>query len=150
MHATVIKINSARRYSKYVRISRIRAFRSSSLPPAFSRSSLRNWPTRLHRRSRNTTPKFPKLSSNSSNSARPDSIHVRSAAGKDGTATLVNLNPDVNAWYLLTVAWNGAIVKPPGTWKTPNRTSDRVYLDHKFPNGIQIVEANSRYLVRPV
>ena len=33
------------------------------------------------------------------------SIKIRSQAGREGRATLVNLNPAVNAWYLLKVTW---------------------------------------------
>ena len=33
------------------------------------------------------------------------SIRIRSRSGTEGTATLVNLNPTINAWYLLQVDW---------------------------------------------
>ena len=34
------------------------------------------------------------------------SIRIRSKAGREGVATLVNLNPAINAWYLLEVTWS--------------------------------------------
>src|SRR5512140_155314 len=30
-----------------------------------------------------------------------------SGEGRQGTTTLVNLNPAINAWYVLTVTWQG-------------------------------------------
>ena len=34
-------------------------------------------------------------------------VPVRDGAGQHGEATLTNLNPDINAWFLLTLAWGG-------------------------------------------
>jgi hypothetical protein len=43
---------------------------------------------------------------------RTDSqVSIRDAKGAEGTATLVNLNPYVGTWYLLTLDW-GATAKP--------------------------------------
>lgn len=72
------------------------------------------------------------------------SIHIHSAAGKDGTATLVNLNPDINTWYLLTVAWSGS---PETAWHLENpRPRDQwLTVDQKFATGIQILEGKSRF-----
>ena len=36
------------------------------------------------------------------------SATVEGAGGQPGIATLANLNPNVNAWYVLSVAWQGA------------------------------------------
>ena len=33
------------------------------------------------------------------------SIPIQSQEGREGTATLVNLNPAINVWYLLKVTW---------------------------------------------
>jgi hypothetical protein len=72
------------------------------------------------------------------------SIRIRSAAGKDGIATLVNLNPDINVWYLLTVAWSG-VSETSWHLENPNPHDAHLALDQKFPNGIQILEIHSRY-----
>jgi hypothetical protein len=76
-------------------------------------------------------------------------IRVRSGAGKDGAATLVNLNPDINSWYLLTVNWNDPARNGGAetTWhlENPKPHSARLVLDPKFPAGIQIFEGNNRY-----
>lgn len=66
------------------------------------------------------------------------SIRIRSQAGKEGVATLVNLNPAVNVWYLLTIAWNGA---PETAWhlENPNPAGERLVLTGA---GVMIAEQN--------
>ena len=72
------------------------------------------------------------------------SIHVRSKAGKEGTATLVNLNPAINAWYLLKLGWNGA---PEVSYhlENANPRARRLLVDEKYPSGLVTVEGNHRY-----
>ena len=72
------------------------------------------------------------------------SAHIRSAAGKDGAATLVNLNPYSNNWYLLTVTWNGSAET---SWhlENPKPHDARLVLDPKYPGGIQVLEGKNRY-----
>jgi len=62
------------------------------------------------------------------------SIHVRS-----GVATLVNLNPAIDAWYLLSV--NGS------DWhlENPKPHEAQILLDEKYPSGLVIGEGNNRY-----
>lgn len=71
------------------------------------------------------------------------SIHIRSVSGKEGTATLVNLNPYINTWYLLTVAWNGS---PETAWhlENPRPREQWMTVDQKFAAGIQILEGKTR------
>jgi hypothetical protein len=71
-------------------------------------------------------------------------IHVRSASGKSGVATLMNLNPRINSWYLLSVAWSGA---PAVTYhlENPSSRSRRLILDEKYPSGLVLVEGADRY-----
>ena len=77
------------------------------------------------------------------------SVHIRSGSGKDGTATLVNLNPDINSWYLLTVAWKdpAAGTSAETAWHLENaRPHDaRISVDEKFPSGLVITEGRNRY-----
>lgn len=72
------------------------------------------------------------------------SVHIRSTGGKEGVATLVNLNPTINAWYVLKVAWNGT---PEVSYhlENPARLTRSLVLDPQFPSGIVIVEGGSRY-----
>ena len=39
------------------------------------------------------------------------SIRIQAKSGKQGVATLVNLNPAINVWYVLQVSWAGASSK---------------------------------------
>ncbi len=43
---------------------------------------------------------------------------VRRADGTSGVASLINLNPYLNSWYLLTIAWTGAAAA--ATWHLEN------------------------------
>ena len=70
---------------------------------------------------------------------------VRISSGeRDGTATLVNLNPTIGAWYVLTVAWNGSAE---GSYHlhNPAPLSQTIMLDEKFSSGIVIVDRGSRH-----
>ncbi|MBI4768183.1 MAG: hypothetical protein HY787_26900 [Deltaproteobacteria bacterium] len=40
--------------------------------------------------------------------SRTASSPVRDSQGREGLATLVNLNPNINAWYLLDLKWQGS------------------------------------------
>ena len=70
---------------------------------------------------------------------RTSSIHVQSAFGKDSAATLVNLNPAINAWFLLNVDGRD--------WhlENPKPHEAQILLDEKFPSGLVIVEGKNRY-----
>lgn len=71
------------------------------------------------------------------------SILIKSRSGRQGVATLINLNPAVNAWYLLKLNWKGA---PEIAWQLENATprSTRIVLDEKNSAGIVIIEGNDR------
>lgn len=73
------------------------------------------------------------------------SSRIRSGSGREGVATLVNLNPAVNDWYVLSVAWNGGA--PVSAWHLENpRPHDvRLSLDDKFPSGLIVAEGRGRY-----
>ncbi len=72
------------------------------------------------------------------------SSRIRSNQGAEGTATLVNLNPTVNAWYLLKVAWQGG---SESSYHLENSEphSRRLTLDSNYPSGIEILEGKARY-----
>ena len=72
------------------------------------------------------------------------SIHIRSAGGREGSETLINLNPTVNAWYVLEVTWNGGS-EVGYHFENPARLSRKLVLDEKFPLGIVIEEGQDRY-----
>ena len=69
---------------------------------------------------------------------------IRSGEGAEGTATLVNLNPRINAWYLLQVAWqNGS--ESFYHLENPEPYSRKLALDSKYPYGIEILEGKAPY-----
>jgi hypothetical protein len=55
-----------------------------------------------------------------------------------GSATLVNLNPHINVWYVLTIGET--------SWhlENPKPHDARILLDDKHPNGLVIVEGSNR------
>lgn len=70
------------------------------------------------------------------------SIAIRSQSGKEGTATLVNLNPSINAWYLLTLRWSDGTQEIAYHLENPNPHARKFDLDEKNPSGVVILEGN--------
>ena len=69
---------------------------------------------------------------------------IKSNTGAQGTATLINLNPAVNAWYVMEVDWQDGS-KSSYHLENPQPRTDKVLLDPKYPSGIEISEGNTRY-----
>jgi len=71
------------------------------------------------------------------------SIAIRNNAKKDGTATLINLNPYLNAWFLLTLQWDRN--RKPEAYHLENRDPNhqQVLLDPQYPSGLVIVNGNT-------
>jgi hypothetical protein len=72
------------------------------------------------------------------------SVSIRSYEGKEGMATLVNLNPSINAWYLLEVAWQDGSESSYHI-ENPEPRSRSLILESKYPLGIEILEGKARY-----
>jgi len=72
------------------------------------------------------------------------SLSVKSSEGMDGMATLVNLNPTINVWYLLTVVWNDGSQRSYHL-ENPEPRSQKLILDPKYPLGIEIEEGKTRF-----
>ena len=72
------------------------------------------------------------------------SIAIRSAEGKAGVASLANLNPTVNIWYVLTITWSGT-AETAYHLENPEPASQRLALDGSFPAGIVILKGTDRY-----
>ena len=72
------------------------------------------------------------------------SIAVPSGPGKAGVASLANLNPTVNIWYVLTITRSGT---EEATYhlENPAPASQRLALDGSFPGGIVILDGAKRY-----
>lgn len=72
-----------------------------------------------------------------------ESIRIRSQSGSDGVATLINLSPAINAWYLLKVAWAGQ-TEVAYHLENPEPRTRKLLLDEKYPTGLIIAEGKSR------
>jgi hypothetical protein len=70
---------------------------------------------------------------------------VRAANGKVGTAKLINLNPQINAWFLLTTTWKGD--SSDTSWHLENARpgSAKIVLDGTYPSGLVIEAGKDRY-----
>lgn len=66
------------------------------------------------------------------------SVHIENPAGEQGEATLVNLNPYVNAWFLLRVDWRG---RDPAYYhlENPHPEQQRIELDPRYLHGLALV-----------
>jgi len=73
------------------------------------------------------------------------SIPIKSKAGREGVATLVNLNPAVNVWYLLKVAWKNGAGERTYHLENPQPKARRFLLDQTYLAGMVIVEGAKPY-----
>ncbi len=73
------------------------------------------------------------------------SIQIRSKQGRQGAATLVDLNPAINAWYLLKVVWKDGGPGLAYHLENPKPHARRLFLDEKFPAGLVVAEGKNRY-----
>lgn len=73
------------------------------------------------------------------------SVRIRSGGGREGSATLVNLNPSINAWYLLKVAWKGGGSEMTYHLENTKPQTRSLLLSENYPSGLVIAEANNRH-----
>jgi hypothetical protein len=73
------------------------------------------------------------------------SIQISSKDGRQGAATLVDLNPAINAWYLLTVAWKDGGPELAYHLENPKPSVSRLLLDEKYSAGLVVAEGKNRY-----
>ena len=72
------------------------------------------------------------------------SMEICSSSGRKGAGTLINLNPAINAWYLLKVAWAGL---PEASYHLENASprTKTLTLDQGHASELVIVEGKHRY-----
>ena len=70
---------------------------------------------------------------------------VRSGQGREGTATLVNLNPAINVWYLLQITWKDGAPQTAWHLENPHPHEAKLLLDQKYPAGLVIAEGQNRF-----
>jgi len=73
------------------------------------------------------------------------SIKIKGVRGEEGLATLINLNPNVNSWYLLRLNWSGA---PEENYHLENAHPriQGLLLDNNHPDGPVILEREDKYI----
>jgi hypothetical protein len=69
---------------------------------------------------------------------------IKSNTGAAGTATLINLNPAVNAWYVMEVDWQDGS-KSDYHLENPQPRTEKILLNPKYTSGIEISQGDTRY-----
>ena len=72
------------------------------------------------------------------------SIAIKDARGREGSATLINLNPGINAWYLLTLDWGKGAGSESYHLENATPKTQRILLDADTPTGLVLVEGEKR------
>ena len=74
------------------------------------------------------------------------SIAIKDARGREGTATLINLNPGINAWYLVTLDWGKGAGSESYHLESAAPRTQTVLLEADHPTGLVIAEGERRSL----
>jgi hypothetical protein len=74
------------------------------------------------------------------------SIKIKDAQGVEGLATLMNLNPNFNTWYLLRVGWREGTQTEDYHLENTNPQTQRLSLESENPYGLIIADGESRYI----
>ncbi len=74
------------------------------------------------------------------------SIPIKSARGEEGQATLINLNPDINDWYLLQLNWGNRAPAEAYHLEIADRRTQALMLDHDNPYGLTIAGGEGKYV----
>jgi hypothetical protein len=74
-----------------------------------------------------------------------NSIHIKSQKGKEGIATLINLSPAINVWYLLRVAWKDSSSDLAFHLENPAPRARKLFLDEKHPVALVIADGKNLY-----
>lgn len=71
-------------------------------------------------------------------------IEIKTAQDAKGSATLVNLNPNINAWYLLRLKWGEEGQEENYHIENAHPETQRLLLDAKSPQGLVIADRESQ------
>ena len=74
-----------------------------------------------------------------------NSIPIRSREDKEGVATLINLNPATNVWYVLKLEWKDGGPAVAYHLENPRPGTSRLLLDESHPSALWIEEGSNRY-----
>lgn len=78
-------------------------------------------------------------------SRQSSSVRLRAAAGAAGVATLINLNPAINAWYVLEISPENGASKFSYHLENARPGAQTLALDESDPSGIVILEGKDRH-----
>ena len=73
-----------------------------------------------------------------------DSAGIAARDGRQGVATLINLNPAINAWYVLKVKWAAAGSEASYHLQNPKPYGQKLVLDDR--SGLVVVSGKNRYV----
>ena len=73
------------------------------------------------------------------------SAPITSGSGREGVATLVNLNPTIDTWYLLRIAWKDGAAEPASHLEAAKPHEAHLILDERYPAGIVVQSGNDRH-----
>ncbi|MDQ5987752.1 MAG: hypothetical protein CSYNP_03498 [Syntrophus sp. SKADARSKE-3] len=77
-------------------------------------------------------------------SRKTSSAAIKNAQGEAGLATLINLNPAVNAWYLLELDWHNGKEIEYYHLENPYPQRQRLLLQGEYPYGLSIADGSKR------
>src|SRR5215467_2766369 len=78
---------------------------------------------------------------------KASSNNIESSSGSQGTVTLINLNPTINAWYLLKVVWKDGS-EASYHLENPKPSAQGLNLDPGDPTGVELSEGETRHRCR--
>lgn len=73
------------------------------------------------------------------------SIDILDSGGKRGKATLINLNPTINIWFLLKVDFSDGQGAETYHLENTDPANQTIKLDPDYPQGIVIIDGNQKY-----
>ena len=74
-------------------------------------------------------------------SRRTSSLEIEDGAGRRGRATLIDLNPRIHAWFVLTLEWDGGGGTETYHLENPDAPDQRLRLDSHHPFGLVLESA---------
>ncbi len=76
--------------------------------------------------------------------SQESSLAFKDSRGREGLATLINLNPNINAWYLLRLNWKGSTNEQNYHLENGDRRARVLMLDKNYPKGLVISQDKER------
>jgi hypothetical protein len=71
-------------------------------------------------------------------------IPIKGARGEDGRATLIQLNPNVNAWFVLRLSWRSGAATEDYHLENASPRTQKLLLDEQNPYGLVVAEGDRK------